>query len=265
MTRFGLNDSLTNHQLHPWQPARCAPDVFRCVCWWGDYTTPYDAVSSMGLSDYPERLGIVCLFGPSNQQGPTSAQYGTYVWNILESTPSNLLIEVWNEPNDSRFGVLTEDHCRELIATAVYADNGRGRVIGPGMNPGIPGWSTYMINAYSNHHIPASVHIYPESQPWTSDFDTAIKFADQANGTPVDPNKGIYITEMGLRHNIYGSACWGYAQDAFTRAAGLPNVRTAIYHRLRIGDAFDLNGSLYFYYGNGAENTPLVDAIDQVH
>jgi hypothetical protein len=266
MTRFGLNDSLPNHNWKKWEPVRCAPNVFRTACYWNDTTTPQTAATQMNLWTDSSKLGIVCLYGPAGVQAPGLTDFMNSVSTILSVTPANLLIEVWNEPNDPAYGSVTEAQCRDLLTAAVKADNGRGRVIGPAANPNRSGALTYIANAYANHPAcPASVHIYPQSFPWTADFDYWLGVAHYYCNN-ADYSKGIYITEMGLRANIYGGAAYSYAGAAFARAAAWsPNVWTAVYHRLRITDQFDFGGSLFFYFDNGLENTPLVNAIDAVH
>jgi hypothetical protein len=217
----------------------------------------------MNLSSHPDRLGIVHLYG---NPIPSGAEFYNKVKEYLDWTPSNLMIQVWNEPNNAAFGEMSATQCRDLIIAAAYADAGRGRLIGPAMSP-VGNWQQFMGNAYADHIVPAAVHIYPNSSNWQPAFDEALKHADLANGIPVDPNKPVYITEMAFPYKwgnpgpLFGTDRCGpnyywYAQAAYYRAASRSNVRAVIYHKLTYSsDQFDIQGRTYFIDQSGAETT----------
>jgi hypothetical protein len=127
-----------------------------------------------------------------------------------------------------------------------------------------------MGNTYADHLVPAAVHIYPTSSNWTPEFDEGLKHADLANGTPVDPNKPIYITEMAMCASWPNGTtrcgpdyAW-LATGAYSRAAARSNVVAVIYHRLVLtGDPFDVQGHTYFIDAGGNETslTTLMDLV----
>lgn len=266
---FGLNEEATNHLNRPWQPARLDPNVFRFGMPWNEsngLAILQSIYYGMGLDSRPDRLGIVALYG---NPIPSGMEFYEKVKQYLDYTPSNLKIQIWNEPNNEDFGWMEASKCRELILAAMYAGSGNARLVGPAMSPGDPNWGQYMDNAYADHYVAPAVHIYPTSSNWTPEFDDALKRADYANG--FDANKPIYITEMALRYQKpNGNTCCGpnymwYAQSAYSRANGRSNVHAVIYHRLLYDaqKAFDINGRTYFIDAGGGE-TELTTLLDYV-
>ncbi len=175
---FGFNDDPDGHTTggRQWQPSRLSPNVFRFSMYWNTGgAAAREWCDQMKLGSLPGHRAIVALYKPGEgAPSPTSTQFYDAVSDILEKTTWNTWVEVWNEPNNPDFGGLPSSKTRELIIAAVKADAGRNRLIGPAMTPALPNWGLYMLEAYADHLVPAAVHIYPQSHPWTADFDAAI-------------------------------------------------------------------------------------------
>jgi hypothetical protein len=270
---FGLNEGGSTHVNNAWQPSQIYPDAFRFVSPWNNDWWPVKAITDgMNLGSYVgSRIGIVALYG-SPGTTPDGTYYGR-VKDFLDWTPPNLYVQVWNEPNLEKYGAISPSKCRDLIASAVKADAGRGRVIGPAMSPSKGDWASYMAQAYADHNIPAAVHIYPRSNPWTADFDYAVK---QAIGNNANPNDPFYITEMALRSAsetntvIYGANWAQYTRDAYVRASQQSQVRAVIFHRLRENtntsdpDYWFDHWALDFFLNGSGNPTQLVTRLDEV-
>ena len=289
---FGLNDHGPNHiNGRQWQPSELNPTAYRFFMPWDNdtwYAQSYTDNMLLGaFANGPDRIGIMVMTpavntGPPQYRSPVP-DATTFYWEVREwlvNTPSNLYLQVWNEPNSPTYGTsgvaMQASTCRGLISAAYSAarDLGQpGRIIGPAMSPGLPDWEQYMIDAYADRLVPAAVHIYPKSQPWTQDFDLAIK-----RGKHLTNSDGkIYITEMGLRYKwqtgtdqngnpvwsiLYGSNWAAHSRDAYLRAAADSAVRAVIFHRLVYDPTaaqhvreFDENGRLYFLINNPPYHT----------
>ena len=289
---FGSNDQGENHIAHPWQPGRLNPDAYRFSMPWDHDTTMalrYTSDNPMSLGAFasgPTRIGIMVMVGAHYAGNPTVPDWWSFyhaVQRWLTNTPSNLYLQVWNEPNvPTTLGgpaLIDRITMRDLIEAAYWAAADMGqpdRIIGPAMNPGVPGWESYMADAYSYKRVPAAVHIYPKSDPWTGDWDLAIKQATAASPSP--GSSPIYITEAGLRNwwrngqdvwePLYGNNWAQYTRDFYLRCVNQSNLRAVIFHRLIIQPGeqsfeFDLNGRLYFLGNDPAfTETALVDWLD---
>ena len=293
---FGLNEFGATHRAHPWKPVQLSPNAYRFNFPWNNsvdslrdiIARPGDALN---LYDNPYRIGIAALHAGGATPVPPSTD--AFYWKVREflspaNTPSNLVVQIWNEPNNPGFGEMTATDCLWLVRAARIAAVDVGalsRIIGPGLTPTPPPnsnpWGQDMATIYQDHNVPAAVHIYPTTSNWYAEFDDALKVADRANSDPVDPNKPIWITEMGfcekwhyavngVHPNRCGPGYATYAGAAYDRANQRSNVVGVFYHRLHYPAAnesqqamdFDTYGKTYFL--NQSHNpTTLVGQLDQ--